>query len=113
MVADYLVQMRKNNDYKPPTWQIKHVREVLNLMAALTKDNRFRDVAVEMEKGDEPKNMCEVLDRVENKGKKDTAALMAFLVQNGRSDDVVKASSDENFLNKLLADFKCGLLAAK
>ena len=116
IVADYLVQMRKDNSYTPPSWQIKHVREVLSLMAALTRDTRFRDVAIEMKKGDEPKNMCEVLDRVENKGvtkgKKDTADLMAFLVQNGRADDVVKASNDESFLDKLLADFKGGLLKA-
>ena len=42
VVADYLVQMRKNNDYVPSERQIKYVREVLNLMTALTKDTRFR-----------------------------------------------------------------------
>ena len=65
IVADYLVQMRKNNDYKPSPQEIRHVREVLNAMAALTQDTRFEEVYAEAkQKGDEPKTMSEVLDRV-------------------------------------------------
>ena len=45
--------------------------------------------------------------------KKDMAGLMSFLASNGRSDDIVKAGQDENFLNKLLADFRGGLMVAK
>ena len=131
IVADYLVQMRKNNSYIPSDRQMRHVREVLNLMAAMTNDTRFVEVVSESEKGDEPKNMCEVLDRVENRGidkgrregkeegrkegreegQRNTAALMAFLVKNGRPDDVVRASSDESFLKQLLSDFGAGLLS--
>ena len=45
--------------------------------------------------------------------KKDMAGLMNYLLSNGRSDDALKASTDENFLNKLLADFRGGLMVAK
>ena len=71
IVAEYFVQMRKNKEYKPTTTQMRHVREVLRLMSLLTKDRRFEDAVNgvgDMEKGAEPKNMCEVLDRVEKRG---------------------------------------------
>ena len=45
--------------------------------------------------------------------KKDMAGLMNYLLSNGRSDDALKASKDETFLNKLLADFRGGLMVAK
>ena len=48
----------------------------------------------------------------ENKAVKDMAGLMSFLATNGRSDDIVKAGQDEKFLNKLLADFRRGLMVA-
>lgn len=66
IVADYFVQMRKNKNYQPSRETIKHVDEVLKLMSVLTKDDRFLKVQQE-EKG-EVRNMCEVLDRVENRG---------------------------------------------
>ena len=40
-----------------------------------------------------------------DEGHKEMAGLMAFLVKNGRTDDIVKASTDERFLNQLLADY--------
>lgn len=121
IVVDYLVQMRKNNDYKPSAVRIHHVREVLNTMAALTRDTRYEEAYIEAEKGDEPKTMSEVLDRVEKKGEirgrkagqMEITKLMAFLAANGRSEDIVKAGNDESFLNKLLAEFSGGLMAAK
>ena len=130
IVADYLVQMRKHNDYKPSQMQIRHVREVLNTMAALTRDRRFDEVYAELGKGDEPKTMTEVLDRVENRGRqegrkeglqeghraglqegrregqKEITKLMAFLAENGRSADIIQAGKDEGFLDRLLAEFQ-------
>ena len=69
IVADYFVQIRKNKDYIPTDTQMKHVKEVLQLMSVLTQDNRFEEAANVIEEGDEPKNMCEVLDKVEQRGK--------------------------------------------
>ena len=67
IVADYFVQMRKNKDYTAPEATIKHVHELLQLMAVMTKDSRFEDVySPDMEGGDI--NMCEVLDKIENRG---------------------------------------------
>ena len=66
IVADYFVQMRKNKSYKPSQEEIQHVDEVLKLMSVLTEDNRF--LKVQQESRGEVKNMCEVLDRVENRG---------------------------------------------
>ena len=66
IVADYFVQMRKNKNYKPSQETIRHVDEVLKLMSVLTEDNRF--LKVQQESRGEVKNMCEVLDRVENRG---------------------------------------------
>ena len=42
-VADYFVQIRKNNSYKPPQEMVKHVYEVLELMAALSGNNEFEE----------------------------------------------------------------------
>ena len=68
VVADFFVQMRKNGDYVPSDRQIVHVQEVLHTMAVLTQDNRFEEAYQNIEEGEEPKNMCEVLDRIENRG---------------------------------------------
>ncbi len=44
IVADYFVQMRKNNDYVPKSDKLKHVHEVLELMSVMTKDYRFEEI---------------------------------------------------------------------
>lgn len=45
------------------------MREVLQLLSVLTDDSRFLETAESAKKGDAPKNMCEVLDRIENRGR--------------------------------------------
>ena len=69
IVADYFVQMRKTNDYRPSVQAMRHAREVLQMMSVLTEDDRFERAYQECEKGKEPKTMCEVLDRVEDRGR--------------------------------------------
>ena len=49
----------------------------------------------------------------EKKGQKDVAGLMSFLAAKGRTDDIVKAGIDEGFLNKLITDFRSGMLVAE
>ena len=68
IVADYFVQVRKNKDYIPPADRLHHVREILRLMSYLTRDDRFEKAYEDGLKGVEYTNMCEVLDRVENRG---------------------------------------------
>ena len=69
IVADYFVQMRKNGDYQPTVRQIRHVQETLELLSVLTGDSRFGEAYNEKEGGIH--NMCEVLDRIEKKGREE------------------------------------------
>ena len=66
-VADYFVQKRKNIKYVAPDDKIIHVQEMLNLMSALTNDNRFVDIYDNV-KGKERISMCTVLDEIVEKG---------------------------------------------
>ena len=66
-VADYFVQIRKNRDYKPSRETIRHVDELLKLMTVLTEDERFIEAQNQSEGG--VRNMCEVLDRAEERGR--------------------------------------------
>ena len=127
IVADYFVQMRKNKDYTAPEATIKHVHELLQLMAVMTKDNRFEDVySPDMEGGDI--NMCEVLDKIENRGIKKGIAqgmtqgiaqgmtqgiaqgednafsLIKILIANNRLEDLKRVSEDESYRNKLMTE---------
>ena len=67
VLADYLYQMQKNNTYEPEMYKIEHIDEVLNLMSAITNDNRFEEVIEEVHEK-EAKYMCEVIDIMLNKG---------------------------------------------
>ena len=80
--------------------------EVIDIMLALFDEEttmRNHDASVER-RG---------IKKGEKKGHKEATDLMAFLASNGRTDDIVKASSDESFLDKLLAEFRSGMMVAK
>lgn len=64
IIADYFVQMRKNNNYVPTDILMKHAYETMKLLSVLTKDKRFVKVC----KQEEEMTMCEVLDRIEARG---------------------------------------------
>lgn len=115
IVADYFVQMRKNRNYVAPEATIKHVHELLQLMSVMTRDNRFEDVySPDMER--RTTTMCEVLDRVENRGiekgiQKGIAqgedkilSLMRYLLSNNRMDDIKRVTEDEAYRSKLLEE---------
>lgn len=104
IVADYFIQMRKNRSYVAPDTTIKHVHELLQLMSVMTKDNRFKDAySPDMEGGNV--KMCEVLDKIENRGVDNAFSLVRFLMDNNRLDDLKKASEDESYRNRLMAEF--------
>ena len=46
----------------------KHVDELLKLMTVLTGDSRFEEQIKEMHKEEGEVKMCEVLDKIENRG---------------------------------------------
>lgn len=67
VVADYFIHSRKNPDYRPKNpVKFKHVDELLKLMSVLTRDERY--VELLNQEGGKPENMCEVLDRAEERG---------------------------------------------
>ena len=72
-VADYLVQKRMTNDYKPSADLLQHVDETLKLMSVLTDDRRFEE-AIQKLPGKGGTSMCTVLDKVENKGREEGLA---------------------------------------
>ena len=59
-------------------------------------------------------NEEKVLEKERQEGRqeerRDLTGLMNYLLSNGRSEDALKASTDENFLNQLLAEFRSGLM---
>jgi len=107
-VADYFWQVEHTKDYKPSSNAISHVEEILNLFRYALKDDRF-SIGNIVNIGEEvPNNMCEVLDRVENrgiqKGKMDT---LVDLVKKGllSIDDAAKtAGISTDAFKKLLAN---------
>ncbi|MCM1540814.1 MAG: Rpn family recombination-promoting nuclease/putative transposase [Blautia sp.] len=111
IVADYFVQMRKNKNYIPSNTTIRHVHELLQLMSIMTKDNRFEDAYnIEMERRET--TMCEVLDRVENRGiqkgivqgENAIISLISYLLSNNRNEDIKRVTEDVAYRNKLLAE---------
>lgn len=101
IVADYFVQMRENNDYKPAPDEVKHMQEILQLLNVMTGEHRFEDECNNQMKG-VPKSMNDFWDRVEAKareegreegraegslnGKKETALNLHTL---GVTDDII------------------------
>ena len=73
IIAEYLVQMRKGQDYAPSKLEMVHAREVLTLMQAVTNDARYEEAFEAMKQNkEEPKYMCEALDKIENRGERKT-----------------------------------------
>ena len=84
IVADYFVQIRTKKNYVPSNSIIKHVTEVLRLLRILTGDERFTPDAELIKKKGKAVTMCEVLDRIENRGiEKGKVLTLAELVKKG------------------------------
>lgn len=66
-VADYFVQMRKNNDYIPSNETIKHVDELLKLMSVLTNDDRYAEILSESKGGE--RTMCGAMEKAVTRGR--------------------------------------------
>lgn len=66
IIADYFVQMRIRETYIPNRIKMAHPYETMRLLSVLTKDCRFSMVCEKNAKGG--MTMCEVLDRVEQRG---------------------------------------------
>ena len=67
VVADYFTGKKGNPDYRPEApVRFQHTDELLKLMTVLTNDQRFAECL--SDEGGKPENMCEVLDRAEQRG---------------------------------------------
>lgn len=109
IIAEYLVQMRKNREYAPSRLKIIHAREVFALMEAMTNDARFTQAYEIMEEEREvPEYMCEALDKIENRGMKQgmKVSLLEVLAMRGEVPqelrEAIISETDCNVLNKLL-----------
>ena len=122
VVADFFVQKRKNGNYKPKPQDLKHVQETLQLLSVMTNDHRFEDVyneASDAQKG-EMRNMCEILDKIENRGiekgiaegnaegKNQMADLMKILLTENRIEDAKRAAEDPTYCDELMKQYGIG-----
>ena len=122
----FLVQKRKNGNYKPKPQDLKHVQETLQLLSVMTNDHRFEDVyneASDAQKG-EMRNMCEILDKIENRGiekgiekgkaegnaegKSQMADLMKRLLAENRIEDAKRAAEDPAYCDELMKQYGIG-----
>ena len=90
IVADYFVQKRMKKDYKPINKVIKHVDELLKLMTILTGDRRFEEQIKEMHKEEGEVRMCEVLDKIENRGVKTGEVKALYYYMKKTPDEIGK-----------------------
>ena len=94
IVARFFCEKRRNKDYTPnDRTVIKHVDEVLKLLSVMTGDNRYEEIL--LYKGKEVTNMCDVAERLENKGRTEgrLEGLLAGRMEglSEGQDDLVKA----------------------
>ncbi len=82
IVANFFKKKRLNKDYVPDdTQEIVHVDEVLKMLSVMTNDNRYEEL---LSTGKEVKSMCDVAERLENKGITKGKYLTLFeLIKNG------------------------------
>ena len=134
VVADFFVQKQKNGNYKSKPQDLKHVQETLQLLSVMTNDHRFEDVyneASDAQKG-EMRNMCEILDKIENRGiekgraegkaegiaegiekgntegKIQMADLMKRLLDENRIEDAKRAAEDPAYCDELMKQYGIG-----
>ena len=69
IIADYFVQLNENKGYVPKDITIRHTDSFLKLMSVLTQDDKYIEIYRELSHEKEEFNMCEVLDKVEARGK--------------------------------------------
>lgn len=130
IIAEYFVNKRRNIEYTPSAQEIQHVDEFLKLLQALTGDDRYFDVLnlLQKEAKKEGVNMCEILDKVENRGiaigeirgeirgekrgrekmADEINQLNAILLKQNRMDDLRRTLADQNYQRQLMAEFGIG-----
>ena len=126
IIAEYFVNKRRNIEYTPSAQEIQHVDEFLKLLQALTGDDRYFDVLnlLQKEAKKEGVNMCEILDKVENRGiaigeirgeirgrekmADEINRLNAIFLKQNRMDDLRRTLADRNYQRQLMTEFGIG-----
>ena len=130
IIAEYFVNKRRNIEYTPSAQEIQHIDEFLKLLQALTGDDRYFDVLnlLQKEAKKEGVNMCEILDKVENRGiaigeirgeirgekrgrekmADEINQLNAILLKQNRMDDLRRTLADRNYQRQLMTEFGIG-----
>ena len=105
IVADYFVGKRKNPEYIPESKDaIHHVDAFLKFMSAVTGDERYIKISKQKDT-EEVYTMCEVLDRVENKGEEKVTKLYLILIKEGKVSEFEKACKDREYRKKLYIQY--------
>lgn len=120
VVARFFANKRKNPDYTltDPT-EIKHVDEVLKLLTVLTADARYVEV---MNVGERRiASMCDVAERLEQRGKAEGRAegkaegerlfaqLVSALLADNRQDDLAFAATNPAYREQLYREYRIPL----
>ena len=77
-VADYFSQRRKNRQYKAPEGELRHVKEVLELLSAVTQDTRFMDAYNKRIEEGRAVNMEAWIDEAESRGREEGKSEMVL-----------------------------------
>lgn len=101
-VAEYFVQTRKNDNYKPTPKVLKHVQETLHLLGVFTKDRRFEEYTYD-NSGEGDVTMSDVLTKLINEGEAKGFIEAAFDY----------GASDENIISKIIKKFSLSEETAK
>lgn len=108
IIADYFRQMQQTGEYVPSAKRFMHPTETLELLSVMTNDRRFvENMHIGNEK--EAQNMCDVLDRVEKKGREeginDTLYELFYMMKkNGMSEENIAnlTGKDIQLIRKVL-----------
>lgn len=116
IVADFFVQKRKNKNYVPnDTRVMQHVDEVLKLLSIMTGDKEYEALITDNSGKGKVKRMCEVVDHLINKGKKQGieqgieqekyTVIVNLLKENEPIDKICRiAECSEAFVNKVKSE---------
>ena len=85
IVADFFVQKRKSNNYKPDKQVITHVDEVLKFLQTMTGDLRY-EIEFSQEEKERGVSMCNIIDKAINEGiEKGVFEVISRMLERGKS----------------------------
>ena len=113
-VVLYLKAKRLGERYKGGTKKIKHIIEILDLFRVLSNDDSYSKIAPEIVQLANTQNGGVTMDMVMDVWRRETLAegenlitsLFAKLFALGRDEDVKRATTDREYLKKLMEEYQ-------